>query len=338
MQQPNPTIVFPAPGRVTVEHQPVPQPQADEVQIRTHCSLISVGTELSVLGGDSPTGQVWREMQEYPFQPGYCNVGTVLAAGDDVDSNWIGRRVVSWGCHAAFVTVDLDHCWPVPDECSEEEAAFLVLFHVAANGLRRSGLVLGESAVVYGLGIIGQLTARLCQAAGARPVFGVDVSPERVAYLPEHNGVRRVIAAGSNVADVVAAETRGRMADVVFEVTANADLFPSEVAILRNEGRFVIISSPRTATLFDFHDLCNRPSITIIGAHNWSHPPRETVQTPWTMARHAELFFDLIASRDLDVKTLISHRIAIDETPQFYEQLVQDRSQVMGALVQYPDC
>jgi len=337
MKLSNPTVVFSAAGRVVVEDRPAPEPGADELLIRTHYSLISIGTELSVLEGQASNGQVWREMQEYPFCPGYCNVGTVLATGDEVDQKWIGQRVVSWGGHAAFVTIDLEHCWPIPDECDDEEAAFLVLFHVAANGLRRSSLVIGESAVIYGLGIIGQLLSRLCQIAGARPVCGVDVSRERVKLLTDDTDIIGIVAGEQNTLEAVTTATRERMADVVFEVTANAELIPKELEVLRDEGRFVIVSSPRAATLFDFHDLCNRPSITIIGAHNWSHPTHATPQNPWTMARHAELFFDLIATGDLDVIPLISHRISVEEAPQFYEQLMQDRTNTMGAIIRFCD-
>lgn len=59
---------------------------------------------------------------------------------------------------------------------------------------------------------------------------------------------------------------RGGKFDVAFEVTGNADLIPVEAAAVRGEGRLVIVSSPRAASRFDFHDLCNRPSLTIIGA------------------------------------------------------------------------
>jgi threonine dehydrogenase-like Zn-dependent dehydrogenase len=125
------------------------------------------------------------------------------------------------------------------------------------------------------------------------------------------------------------------MADVVFEVTGNAEAIPEEARLLRRLGRLVIVSSPRGPSLFDFHDLCNSPSLTIIGAHNSSHPAYETLNNPWTNHRHAELFFDLVADGRLDVGRLISHRVPYTEAPGVYEQLLEDRSRMMGVLFEW---
>jgi threonine dehydrogenase-like Zn-dependent dehydrogenase len=118
-------------------------------------------------------------------------------------------------------------------------------------------------------------------------------------------------------------------------VTGRADLIPGEFKALREQGRFVVLSSPHDKTLFDFHDLCNRPSYTIIGAHNFSHPPYETVQTPWTMKRHAEQFFDLLASGEVDAGRMISRKISYKEAPPVYEQLLKDRSKDLGIVIEW---
>jgi len=331
----NPTVVFRGPRQVAVEDRPVPEPAAGELLIRTHCSLVSTGTELSLLEGDTVCGETWREMRDYPFLPGYDNVGTVVAVGDAVDPAWIGKRVASWGTHGAYVTMDTAHCWPVLRDVSDEEATFLMLSHVALNGLRRSRLVFGEAAVVFGLGIIGQLTVQLCRLAGARPVIGVDTSKRRVDQLAEIPGVVGILAGQEDTAEAIATMTGGRMADVVFELTGNAEIIPEELKLLREQGRFVLVSSPRSATHLDLHDLCNRPSLTIIGAHNWSHPEHATADNPWTMARHSQLFFDLVADGDLDVGSLISHRVGIEDAPDLYSRLMSDRGRAMGVLFQF---
>ena len=93
-----------------------------------------------------------------------------------------------------------------------------------------------------------------------------------------------------------------------------------------------LISRGTESQQFDFHDLCNRGSYAIIGAHNWSHPPVATLDQPWTMIRHSELFADLLASGDLDVRSLISHRVPVEEAPLAYDMLMADRTQAMGVL------
>ena len=332
----NPTVVFTSPRQVEVEDRPVPKPGPGEVLIRTRCSLVSIGTELSVLDGESPSGEAWKSLRKYPYVPGYDNVGVVVDVGEGVDPGWMSKRISSWGGHTAYATVGTDRCWTVPDTVGDEDAAFLSLAHVALNGMRRSGLVFGEAAVVYGLGIIGQITAQLCRFAGARPVVGVDLSPWRVGFLPKKTGILGVAGADADVKKAVETATAGRMADVVFEVTGNPGVIPTEFEALHPQGRIVILSSPRDATLFDFHDLCNAMSTTIIGAHNFSHPRVATPGNPWTWGRHAEMFFDLAAAGEVAVAPLISHRESFQNAPDLYEMLLHDRSQAMGVLLTWP--
>jgi len=333
----NPTVVFVGPREVAVQDRPVPRPGQGELLIKTHRTLISTGTELSVLDGNSPTGEVWSRFRDYPYFPGYDNVGTVVEVGSGVDPSWVGKRVSGYGRHAAYVAEPQALAWDVTKKVTDEEAVFLTLAQIALNGVRRSGLVFGEAAVVYGLGILGQITSQLCQFAGSRPVIGVDVSRFRMGLLPDREGLQGVVATERDVQEAVAEATNGRMADVVFELTGNPDVIPQEFRVLRRMGRCVLVSSPRGPTLFDFHDLCNSPSYTIIGAHNSSHPEHATGDNPWTKARHASLFFDLVAGGDLDVARLVTHRASFEQAPELYAMLLEDRTQAMGVVMRWDD-
>jgi 2-desacetyl-2-hydroxyethyl bacteriochlorophyllide A dehydrogenase len=331
----NPTIAFVGPRQVQVLDQPVPRPGPGELLIETHRTLISTGTELSVLDGNRPTGKVWSRLRDYPAFPGYDNVGTVVDVGSGVDPSWVGKRVSGHGRHAAYVAEPVALTWEVAEGVSDEEAVFLTLAQIALNGVRRSGLVFGEVAVVYGLGMLGQITGQLCQFAGSRPVIGVDVCDFRAELLPQREGIVGVVATQRDVQEAVAEATNGRMADVVFELTGNPDVIPEEFKLLRRMGRCVLVSSPRGPTLFDFHDLCNSPSYTIIGAHNSSHPEYATGGNPWTKARHAELFFDLVAGGDLDVARLVTHRASFEQAPGLYAMLLEDRTRAMGVVMRW---
>lgn len=126
------------------------------------------------------------------------------------------------------------------------------------------------------------------------------------------------------------------MADVVFEVTGNPDIIPKEFEALRPQGRMVLLSSPTGPTAsFDFHDLCNSPSYSIIGAHNGSHPDNATPYNQWTQHRHAELFFDYLADGELELAPLISHRAPYAKAPELYAMLLEDRSRAMGVILEW---
>jgi threonine dehydrogenase-like Zn-dependent dehydrogenase len=182
------------------------------------------------------------------------------------------------------------------------------------------------------------LAVRFCRLAGARPVISVDVAHDRLDRLPSDEAIVPVDAANVDVPTAVAQATRGRMADVVFEVTGNPELIPAEFATLKpSDGRVVMLSSPRGPSLFDFHDLCNRPSHTIIGAHVDSQPEQSTVANPWTGRRNSELFFELIAAGELDLGPLITHRRSYRETPDAYLALLADRSHELAVILDWDE-
>ena len=333
MDQTNPTVVFCAPGKVQIEKRAIPTPQPGQLLLRTQCTLISTGTELTILNGASSPGSKWAQFA-FPFIPGYDNIGEVLEVGEDVDQSWIGKRVASYGSHAAYTCCSATHARPLPERIEAEKAAFFTLAEIAMNGVRRGQVTWGEEVAVFGLGLVGQLTARFCHLAGAR-VVGVEPSSVRRGLLPITPRMNTINPNELNPVTHINAQTCGRMADAAFEVTGAPEAIAKQVAVLRQQGRLVLVSSPHSATSsFDFHDLCNAPSISIIGAHNSSHPSHP-LPGAFTQHRHADLFFELILGGEIDVSALISHRASFAEAPDMYALLCGDRTQAMGVILQW---
>jgi 2-desacetyl-2-hydroxyethyl bacteriochlorophyllide A dehydrogenase len=334
----NPAVCFEAPRTVTLADGARPTPAEGELLVESTASLISTGTELTALSAEDPPGTVWAALRRFPNTPGYCNAGRVIDACSDEDRDWIGTRVASGARHARFWCIPTGTARPVPDDVSDEAAAFCSLAETCMNGVRRGGVQWGEAVAVFGMGLLGQLAVRVCRLAGARPVLAVDVVGERLGLLPDDPGIVPIRADREDVGEAIHRATSGRMADVAFEVTGNSDLIPGEITSLHPQGRFVVLSSPRgEGTMFNFHDLCNRPSYTIIGAHAFSQPEVATPAQPWTAARNAELFFTLLASGELDLAPLISHRYPYRDAPEAYAMLLADRSQAMGVILDWRD-
>ena len=330
----NPSVVFTARDRVEVQHQPVTLPGPGEVLVRTRRSLISTGTELTLLHGTGQ-GEAWSGLTHYPRTSGYSNVGDVVAVGDGVDPAWLGQRVHNHGPHQAYACSPADRIAALPPEVADESATFTTLAKVAMNGLRRAGLTWGESVVVVGLGLVGQLACQLCRVAGAQLVVAVDPSDFRRGCLP----AERYLVPWSGSLEALATHlpelNHGRLADLVIEATGDSAVLPQEPALLRPHGRLLILSSPRGASRFDFHDLCNRRSLTLLGAHGFSHPPVETPDSPWTSRRHGEIFLDLIAGGQVNTKPLISHRFPAQEAPEAYRLLGEHRGEALGVVLEW---
>lgn len=329
-----PIIVFPKAKVAELQQREVRKPKQNEVLVKNNKSLISIGTEMTAFSGDYPAGSVWEEAFPYPFDTGYATVGEVIEVGKDVDKSWLGKQVGTMAPHCRYATVPVNELRLVQrDEVSDEEAVFYIIAQIVMRGIRMSKVGWGDSAVVFGMGLLGHLAACFCRLSGAKSVFAVDTADFRLDLLPE--SLIKINPLKNDLLGKVKEETRDRMADIVFEVTGNAKLIPEEFNVLHEQGRFVVMSSPKEKTQFDFHDLCNRPSHTIIGAHNFSHPEVATYENPWTAARHCEQFFDLVADGELDVKRMISHRINYKDAPEMYYKLLKDRSQYMGIVIDW---
>jgi threonine dehydrogenase-like Zn-dependent dehydrogenase len=337
----NPSIFFTAPGVVQIVDQQVPEPKPGEVLIRARKTLISTGTELTLLHARTRRGSAWDGITEFPQPVGYSHVGEVVGVGEGVASDWLGRRVDTHSFHAAYVTCAADQLRELPATVSDEDATFTTLAEVVMNGLRRARLRWGESIAVFGLGILGQLCVRIASVAGAGPIFGLELSDFRRGKLPRapwihcFDGANVQTGSPSPLRAAVEERNRGRRVDLVVELTASPELIPAEFELLRDQGRFLVLSSPSGASDFDFHDLCNRRSLTIIGAHGFSHPRVETPDHPWTGKRHGDLFLEWLAAGRVTVSEMISHRFPMNDAAHAYQLLSERRNQALGVIIEW---
>jgi len=186
-------------GSILLVEEPIPPLRAGMVLVEVRASLVSPGTELGGWrsfsqkqagsgrsSGDRHKlgGEAAHDMADgKPRKFGYANSGVVLAAGDGVTRFQAGDRVACMGAgyalHATHAVVPQNLCALLPASVSFTQAAYMHLAATALQAVRRGEPRLGEYAAVVGLGIVGQLTARLYQLAGAY-VIGWDQIPLRL--------------------------------------------------------------------------------------------------------------------------------------------------------------
>lgn len=327
----NPTIVFTDRLKVELTDMPMPEYGPEQMLIRTESSQISIGTELSILIKDNvEIGSNWDRYGTFPFKAGYTNIGIVEAVGEAVDKSWIGKRVASYGLHSKYNVFRPEKIYTVPENAPTDKALFFCLSEIAMNGVHRSDFRWGDSAVVFGAGVIGQLTAQYLSLAGAYPVFVADISDNRLSKLPKRPNIIPVNTTKENLEEVIEAKNYGRKVDMVFELTGESSLIPEQAKLVRRLGKLIILSSPKGSTVFDFHDLCNAKSIKIIGIHNNSHPAHPEEGNQWTNARDAEMFFSLLENGSVEVEQLITHKACYKDAVDTYRMLVEDRTQALA--------
>jgi len=333
----NPTIVFQRANEVVIEDRKIPKVDSGQVLIKTQHTLISTGTELTMLSGDFPADSLWAtRWAKYPNTPGYCNIGEIIELGDGVDESMKGKRVASCGSHAMYNALPADAVNLIAhQEIKGNHAAFFTISGIVMNGVRKAKLELGDSVAVFGLGLLGQLAVRYARLSGCQPVFAIDISEERLALLPNDPNIIKINPMNDDVKKKIAENTNERMVDVAFEVTGNQKLIPDEIQVVKRQGKFILLSSPRGETSFNFCDLCNYPSYSIIGAHTLSHPALESADNQWTFPRNTELFFNFLHTGELKMQSLITHQENFEKAPELYAMLLKDRSKSMGAILNW---
>src|SRR5258705_13842397 len=362
-------------GRPFVGEVPVPAMQKGRVLVRSAASLISAGTERAAVElvsqglvqearqrpdlvkavmakvkteGLISTFASVRDKMAASRALGYSAAGLVTAVADDVSEFQIGDRVacggVAFASHAEVWSVLKNLCVHLPEGVSFEAGAFGTLGAIALQGVRMTQPTLGESVVVIGLGLVGQLTVQLLKANGCR-VFGLDLDQSRVKLAIEL-GADAAAISNEDAPKAIENWTRGRGADAVLITAATDSNQPVELAakISRMKGRVVIVGMtgldiPRQP--FYLRELALTISMSYgPGRYDPDYEERghdyPLAYVRWTEKRNIEAFLDLVAARRVDVGKLITHEYSIDEAERAYQLIAGDlKEPYLGVLLRY---
>ncbi len=327
--------VFCGPGQVALEPSEVGPPGPGQVLLRTERTLISTGTELTLLTGDFPPGSRWAAYAAYPLTPGYSSAATVIEAGPDVERVQVGDRVAGTAGHVSHALYPADRLWRIPEEVDFQAATFVTLGETVMGGVRRSRLLLGEAVVIIGAGLLGQLATCFCRSGGAWPLVVIDPAKSRLELARRMGATHTLPLPADAAMEQVRELTKGRMADIVFEITGSPTAIVGAVRLARKLGRVVLLGSPRGPVTIDLHEEVHTEGLEIIGAHNQTHPPVETPHAPWTIARDGGLFLEWQAAGVVDVRDLITHRFPWRQVEDAYQLLLTDRTRAMGVILDW---
>ena len=360
-------------GAVAVADVPAPVVQRGFVLVRTAASLISAGTErLTVEAGQKnlvsraieqpalvkkvldkarsegvvATFDAVRSKLGSLTALGYSAAGTIAAIGEGVIDLRVGDRVacagVGYASHAEVLSVPKNLCVRLPDEVTFDHAAFGTVGAIALQGLRLAEPTLGESIVVVGLGLIGQVAVQLLAANGCR-VFGIDLDQKKID-LAKQLGANDGCKSDGDAKTRVLEWSRGRGADAVLITAATSSNEPVELAgeISRPKGRVVVVGAvgltlPRKP-YYD-RELTFRISMSY-GPGRYDSDYEERGQdyplgyVRWTEGRNIEAFLDMIAAGRIQIEPLITHRFKIEDGERAYELITGDEP-YLGVLLQY---
>jgi len=337
-------------GHVQVQTEPMPNLAAGQILVRVYASLISSGTELGAW-----TGQPRPDQPTAPYRSfGYQNAGEIIEIGAGVRALAVGDRVACMGAgyalHSDYACVPQNMATKLPDTVTFEEGAFVALVGTAMQAARRAEIAFGEDIAILGLGLVGQLTAQVCQAAGAR-VFAFDPYPARVEAARK-TGIEMASAdvgeaAIARVAQVT--EERGLdSAAICFGGDATAAL-QSVVKMMQQApdthrmGRIVLVGGATITHRFGA-DLGNLDLRSAARTGPGYHDPAyelgadyPEVFVRWTTQAHLKLFTRWLVEGKLNVRDLITDRYALAQADQACYDLMDHPERHVGVIIEYSD-
>jgi predicted dehydrogenase/threonine dehydrogenase-like Zn-dependent dehydrogenase len=357
-------------GATTVVELPCPQPRPGHLLIRSRLSLISSGTERSVVSfgqagligkaraqpervrmvlgkmrtdGVLATWEAVRSKLDQPLPLGYCNVGTVVAVGAGVSGFSVGDRVVSNGNHAEVVLVPKHLVAHIPDTVRDVDAVYAVLGAIALQGLRLADPTLGEVFAVFGLGLVGQMAVQLLKAQGCR-VLAIDPDPERLRLAAQAGAETVALSTGADPLAVSQAMTDGRGLDGVLLTASTTSSEPVHQAaqMCRKRGRIVLVGVTGLELMrSDFYEKELRFQVSCSYGPGRYDPEYEVRGhdypigfVRWTEQRNLEAVLALMAEGRIQSEPLISHCFPIEDAEAAY-RVVLGSEPSLGILLDY---
>jgi predicted dehydrogenase/threonine dehydrogenase-like Zn-dependent dehydrogenase len=366
-------------GELYVDDVPVPSLSRGMVLIENRCSLISAGTERGIVkvakanllnkARQRPdlVAQVLQNIKKEGLAAtiskvrtkldslkalGYSSSGVVLASLDKGGIFKPGDRVACAGqdyaSHAEIITVPQNLVVKIPDNVSEEEAAFTTLGAIAMQGIRQAEPKLGEKVAVIGLGLLGQITCQLLKANGCA-VFGIDLS-ERLIKLAQDTAAN--VALHRNDPNLIAAcnnFTNGHGFDAVIITAAAPSNDPVELSaeIARKKGKVIIVGAvnmdiPREPHFYKKELELKMSCSYGPGRYDVSYEEAGNdypyAYVRWTEQRNMEAFIDLLSSGAINIKPLITHTFDISDAEKAYDIILgKTKEPHIGIVLKYPD-
>jgi predicted dehydrogenase/threonine dehydrogenase-like Zn-dependent dehydrogenase len=356
-------------GETILEEIPVPQVRRGTVLIKTHRTLVSLGTEKMLVefgkanifqkvkqqpdkvkqvfdkiktDGLMPTLEaVFRKLGE-PLPLGYCNAGEVIAVGEGVTEFNIGDRVVSNGQHAEVVCVPKNLVAKIPEGVSYEEASFTVIASIGLQGIRLLNPTFGETIVVVGLGLIGLITAELLVANGCE-VIGFDFDQNKVD-LAKTKGIKAYnIADGSNPVEIAKSLSNDIGVDgvIITASTQSNDVISQAAQMSRKRGRIVLVGviglDLKRAEFYEkeltFQVSCSYGPGRYENDYEQNGQDYPLAFVRWTEKRNFDAILQAIATKRLNVTPLITEVLDLQDFNQIYGNMKGSRS--IASILKY---
>lgn len=320
-------IVFQSPGVVGLENHEVPDVAPGEVLVKTCYSMISIGTESTILGKRYADDSHFARMFSFPqYKTGVLATGTVECVGYNVEDLQEGDRVFMRMAHGARQVLPAVALSPVPASVSLLEACWCGLAKTAFRAAWAGRFERARSVVIVGAGPVGQMLVRWATASSVDTVAVVDPLALRVEAARQggatHGFQGRLDQYQSQVGDL----DEGRGAEVIVDCTGSAAVFGDVLAAAPRFGKVILLGDTGFPQQQHLTSDVMTKGLTITATHE-SHD-----RDGWTQSRIDERFFDLVQTGQFDLSGLLTHTFTPQQCREAYALTLERPGEALGIV------
>jgi L-iditol 2-dehydrogenase len=266
----------------------------------------------------SPGDRVTVDSTVYCGKCFYCRRGNVNLCDNrnvlGVSCNEYRRH----GAFAEFVAVPQHIVYRLPDDLSFEQAAMIEAVSIAFHAVNRTPLKLGDTVVVVGAGMIGQLVIQTLREAGCGKLIAIDLDDRKLQMAQQLGADEGINANAPDLRGQVLERTHGRGSDLAFEVVGASAPFNTAVASVRKGGAVTLVGNLSPKVDMPLQQIVTR-EITLIGV--------------CASAGEYPACIDLMARGKIDVRAFISAFAPLEEGPMWFDRLYQQEPGLMKVIL-----
>ncbi|MDX1404063.1 MAG: zinc-binding alcohol dehydrogenase [Woeseiaceae bacterium] len=320
-------IVFPEKGVVALESFTLPELGPGDIQVRTLYSLMSIGTETTILHEKYAPGTHFDRMFSFPqLKTGMQAVGIVESAGGGVDEFRIGDTIFMRMAHGSHQVQPSSRCSPVPDGIDRRSACWAGLAKTAFRAAWAARFAPGLHILVIGAGPVGQMTVRWAAAAGVDTIAVADLSETRLQHAKRGGATSTLVGDVGNHLQQICDIDGGKGPSVVVDTTGNPQALGHALAAAAKFGKVILLGDTGFPERQCLTSNLMTKSLTIQATHD-SHD-----RDGWDQRRIDRLFYRWVKSGRIDLSGLITHEFAPRECVQAYATADEKRDLAIGIL------
>jgi len=300
--------------------RPLAELKLSEVRIQVEVSMVSPGTELHHITGTH------TKKSEFPLATGYISVGKVVGTGGACDEALLGQRFLVQQNHFAFHNAEVKNLRAIPEGVDPVDGGTAILLGIALRGIRGGQVRIGDSVVVFGMGVIGLYALHLAKVAGAYPVIAVDPVKMRRDVAQKMGADFVVDPLAGDAAVEIRKLTGGEGARVSIDASGTARVISSLPDVTAEFGKVVVLGGVHGTVPMDLYTRFQKSNLTMVGCGS-AYPQ----DYPYDERRNEICLLQLIAAGRVSPRPAITDVVPWREGPGIYQRMIFEKDKIIGA-------